>query len=62
MNCIEKSKHDWKKYTKEEKLEQELEKNRKDGFLGKRKFLESVGEKEHEHKRQIEKIQLAQKK
>lgn len=52
---MQKSKHDWDKYTKEEKLERELEKNRKDGFLGKRKFLDGVIEKEYEHKKYMEK-------
>ena len=35
VNVFEKTKIDWDKHTKDEKLEDELEKNRKDGFLGK---------------------------
>lgn len=35
INAYEKTKMDWDKYTKEQKMENELEKNRKDGFLGK---------------------------
>ena len=38
---------DWDKYTKEQKLENELEKNRKDGFLGKQAFLSKVHTKEY---------------
>ncbi len=53
---------DWSKYTKEEKIEDELEKNRKDGYLAKKKFLEEVGEKEYEQKRQVEKHALANRK
>lgn len=40
VNCIEKSKIDWTKYTKEEKIEEQLEQNRKDGYLAKKKFLD----------------------
>lgn len=53
---------DWSNYTKEEKLEAELEQNRKDGFLAKKKFLDQVSEKEYEHKKQIEKHALQLKK
>ena len=53
---------DWQKYTKEEKYENELERNRKDGFLAKRKFLEKVQETEYEHQKKIEKHQLNTKK
>ncbi len=35
INAYEKTKMDWDRYTKEQKMENELEKNRKDGFLGK---------------------------
>ncbi len=51
VNCIEKSKIDWGKYTKEEKIEEQLEQNRKDGYLAKRKFLDEVSEREYEHKK-----------
>lgn len=51
MNVVEKSKIDWTKYTKEQKLEAEFEKNRKDGYLAKRKFLDQVTETEYEYKR-----------
>ena len=47
VTCMDKTRLDWDKYTKEQKLEQELEKNRKDGFLAKKKFLDEVGELEY---------------
>lgn len=62
VNVVEKSKLDWTSYTKEQKLEGELEKNRKDGFLAKRKFLDQVTEVEYEHKRQMEKAAMQQRK
>ena len=40
VNCIEKSKIDWDQYAKEEKIEEQLEQNRKDGFLAKKRFLD----------------------
>ena len=33
INTISKTKLDWDKYTKENKLEADFEKNRKDGYL-----------------------------
>ena len=39
VNVFEKTKIDWDKHTKDEKLEDELEKNRKDGYLAKQAFL-----------------------
>eukprot|EP00347_Sterkiella_histriomuscorum_P002686 403367195 len=62
VNVVEKSKMDWSKYTKEEKLEAEFEKNRKDGYLAKKKFLDQVTETEYEYKKQIEKATLQQRK
>ena len=35
VNALQKTKMDWQNYTKEEKIEAELEKNRKDGYLAK---------------------------
>lgn len=35
VNALQKTKIDWQNYTKEEKMEAELEKNRKDGYLAK---------------------------
>jgi hypothetical protein len=40
---------------KEEKIEEELDKNRKDGFLAKKRFLDQVSEKEYEAKQAVEK-------
>lgn len=36
VNCMQKTRMDWDKYTKDEKLEDELELNRKDGYLVKK--------------------------
>ena len=58
MNCMQKTRMDWDKYTKEEKLEDELEHNRKDGYLVKKSFLDSVGEREYEAKKVAEKAHL----
>jgi len=33
VNVFQKTKIDWKSYTKEQKMEEDLEKNRKDGYL-----------------------------
>jgi len=40
---------------KEKKIEEELEKNRKDGYLVKKKFLDEVEEREYEAKQAVEK-------
>ena len=55
VTSIEKSKLDWDKYTKDEKLEAELEKNRKDGYLAKKRFIDEVSELEYQKKKQGEK-------
>lgn len=55
VNCMQKTRMDWDKYTKEEKLDEELEHNRKDGYLVKKKFLDTVGEREYEAKKAAEK-------
>ena len=47
VSCMDKSKIDWEKYTKEQKLEGEFEKNRKDGYLAKKRFLDDVNELEY---------------
>ena len=62
VNCIEKSKIDWDKHTKEEKIEEQLEQNRKDGYLAKKRFLDQVADKEYEHKKAVEKHQLQSRK
>jgi len=54
VNCMQKTRIDWDKHTKEENLEAQLEQNRKDGFLVKQKFLDKVSEREYEHKKQVE--------
>lgn len=35
VNALQKTKIDWDKHVKEEKIEADLEKNRKDGYLAK---------------------------
>jgi len=40
---------------KEENIGQELEKNRKDGYLVKKQFLDQVEEREYEAKQVVEK-------
>lgn len=42
ISTIDKSKKDWKTYVEEKKLEKELSNNRKDGFLGKKQFLDQA--------------------
>jgi len=54
INAVQKSKLDWEKYAKENKIEADLAKNRKDGYLAKRNFLEKVEEAEYQRKKQIE--------
>ena len=51
VTSIAKSKMDWDKYTKEQKMESELEKNRKDGFLAKKRFIDNVSELEYQQKK-----------
>ena len=51
VTSIEKSKIDWDKYTKEQKLEADFEKNRKDGFLAKKRFIDNVSELEYQQKK-----------
>ena len=52
VSSLDKSKLDWDKYTKEQKLEGELESNRKDGYLAKKHFIEKVSEHEYQQKKQ----------
>ena len=44
INTMDKSKKDWKAYVEEKQIEKELSHNRKDGFLGKKKFLDETNE------------------
>ena len=55
VTCIDKSKLDWDDYTKQNKLQAELEKNRKDGYLQKKRFLNEIDEAEYQKKKQGEK-------
>ena len=44
ISTMDKSKKDWKTYVEEKQIEKELSHNRKDGFLGKKKFLDEANE------------------
>lgn len=55
VNCMQKTRIDWDKHVKEENIGQELEKNRKDGYLVKKQFLDQVEEREYEAKQVVEK-------
>ena len=44
ISTMDKSKKDWKAYVEEKQIEKELSNNRKDGFLGKKKFLDETNE------------------
>ena len=44
ISTMDKSKKDWKAYVEEKQIEKELSLNRKDGFLGKKKFLDETNE------------------
>ena len=44
ISTMDKSKKDWKQYVEEKQIEKELSHNRKDGFLGKKKFLDETNE------------------
>lgn len=46
MNSLSKSTIDWEKFKKTNNLENSLEKNRKDGFIGKKNFLLETKERE----------------
>ena len=44
ISTMDKSIKDWKAYVEEKQIEKELSHNRKDGFLGKKKFLDETNE------------------
>ena len=44
ISTMDKSKKDWKAYVEEKQIEKELSQNRKDGFLGRKKFLDETNE------------------
>ena len=44
ISTIDKSKKDWKNYVEKHNIEKELMNNRKDGFLGKKKFIDEKNE------------------
>jgi len=56
INAISKSKIDWNKYAKDEKIESKLEQNRKDGYLQKKGFIEKTKEKVSQKKKEVERL------
>eukprot|EP00357_Protocruzia_adherens_P013009 CAMPEP_0114998694 /NCGR_PEP_ID=MMETSP0216-20121206/15673_1 /TAXON_ID=223996 /ORGANISM="Protocruzia adherens, Strain Boccale" /LENGTH=245 /DNA_ID=CAMNT_0002363367 /DNA_START=35 /DNA_END=768 /DNA_ORIENTATION=+ len=50
INSITKSQIDWKTYRKDQGLEDDLAKNRKDGYLAKKRFLAETESREHDIK------------
>jgi len=60
ISTMDKSKKDWKAYVEEKQIEKELSQNRKDGFLGKKKFLDETNEIVNEQQKlQIKKAKYA---
>ena len=55
VTTIHKSKMDWKKYTKDAKIDADLENHRKDGFLQKKVFVEKAVDNEYLNKKEVEK-------
>mmetsp|Transcript_14119 Transcript_14119/g.23972 ORF Transcript_14119/g.23972 Transcript_14119/m.23972 type:complete len:82 (-) Transcript_14119:28-273(-) len=58
INAYTKTKLDWDKYVKESKQEGALEKNRKNGYLQKQKFLNDAKAVEYEYQKSIYKQQI----
>ena len=56
VNCMQKTRMDWDKYTADARIQEDLEKNRKDGYLQKKAFVEKVQETEYNQKKAIEKL------
>jgi len=56
ITAISKSKIDWNKYAKDEKIESKLEQNRKDGYLQKKGFIEKTNEKVSQKKKEVERL------
>lgn len=53
---------DWDKFSKDQKIDGDLAKNRKDGYIAKKNFLDDVNDREYLQKREVEKHQLATRK
>ena len=58
INALQKTKMDWETYTKDKKLEDELEKNRKDGYLTKQAFKHKAQEVEYQYHKEAYKKQV----
>lgn len=61
LNAYVKSKIDWDKKVKDDKLEKELDLNRKDGLLGKKRFIDETNVKLVEMNRAAIKKQRTEK-
>ena len=53
ISTMDKSKKDWKIYVEENQIEKELNQNRKDGFLGKKKFIDETNDFVNEQQKLI---------
>ena len=60
VNVIQKTEMDWENYTKKEGIKDDLERNRKDGFLVKQRFLDKVSDQEYQQKKVAEKEKIQQ--
>ena len=59
---MQKTEIDWEDYTKKKGIKEDLEKNRKDGYIAKKRFLDKVGDTEYQHKKDAERGKIQQMK
>ena len=57
---MQKTEIDWDNYIKKEGIKEDLEKNRKGGYIHKQRFLDKVSETEYQHKKTAEKDKIQQ--
>mmetsp|Transcript_3455 Transcript_3455/g.4251 ORF Transcript_3455/g.4251 Transcript_3455/m.4251 type:complete len:96 (+) Transcript_3455:440-727(+) len=60
VNCLQKTELDWNEYISKNGIKEDLEKNRKGGFIAKKRFLDKVSETEYQHKKTAEKEKIQQ--
>lgn len=60
VNCLQKTEIDWDNYIKKEGIKEDLEKNRKAGYIQKQRFLDKVSETEYQQKKTAEKDKIQQ--
>ncbi|KRW99933.1 hypothetical protein PPERSA_12609 [Pseudocohnilembus persalinus] len=58
LNSLSKSKYDWKNYAKKEKIETQLEQNRKGGYLHNQNFIEKSRMQQKELSKQTKKVKF----